>query len=464
MVFRILSHVESHQLRSHVETHPRLRETARVLVERHGMTHEGAVRFLERLLTRVVDGVGESYLGEMGGRIDRVVQLRDRLSHIYEGASRGEFARPEEVRRMFNDLQREMDAIQSPSQRLRDPHPLDLPPLDSGVHISPVVRETALMHVFGNHFARLREIDPQMRDLLISAAERYPDRVRRLLISETSEGLVRSSRELRDALHGSGMGEDQIGRMIRELELLNEAQRQAAHTAGITDARLREATSIGRLRDSRLRDAATGSDRLRRWAVEAPETLENMWEMYNRKSRNYPFDTYVGYLERHIRGNFGEFEAAFRLGNDFVVLKAPDGHVTIRGTDLVVVDRRTGELLLIDNKALSAEELHAVSALTRNLPHNVLSDLREFKTFSSRSDTPIEVAAAVQRFEQATQTIQTYTSGMSRTQLNSEPVQQHIAGILQAHSVRRVITNAGGQVRGLSPALQGIGVELRDLN
>jgi polyhydroxyalkanoate synthesis regulator phasin len=468
--FSIFRHIEPHAIRSMADSHPRLRHLADVLVEKHGLSRERARHFVERLVTVVINDFGETYTGEMSARLDRIVNLREKVTGIYESTINGkglpDGVTPSSVEGMFRELQREMNELHSPTRAAEEGR---LPKHDdivsqmvssqSSSHAVPV-RKSA----FGEQLSAVQHMEPNLRETLTSVAEHHYDTVREMISAETQEGLTRYSRKLRDELIQSGMNEEQIGRTVRELAQLNEAQRQANHTARITDARLREASSTGQLRDSRLQNATTGSDRLRRWAVEAPTTLESMWDMYNRKSRNYPFDTYVGYLERHIRGNFGEFEAAFRLGNDFAVLKAPDGHVTVRGTDLVVVDRRTGELLLIDNKALNAEELQAVSALTRNLPHNVLSDLREFQTFSSRSDTPIEVAAAVQRFEQANQAVQTYTSGMSRSQLSSELVQQHIAGILQAHNVRRVITNAGGQVRSLSPALQRIGIELKDLN
>jgi len=478
--FRILSHVEPSAIRSIADSHPRLQHLTNVLVERHGLSRERARHFVERILTHVLDDFGETYSREMSARIDRIVQLRDRVTGIYESAINGhglpEGVTPTSVEGMFRDLQHEMDSLQSPTRRAHEDAPLirddvaserlsTLSNEPAGIVSTPdVVGRRTTPEGLQTQREAFRQLDANTQRTISDASELAPDLVRRVIHTENSSSLASSLQELTDVMRRDGMTESDIARMIQGLENMSEAQRQAAHAAGITDARLRDATSIERLRDSRLRNAATGSNRLRRWAVEAPDALENMWEMYNRKSRSYPFDTYVGYLERHIRGNFGEFEAAFRLGNDFAVLKAPDGHVTVRGTDLVVVDRRTGDLLLIDNKSLNAEKLQAVSALTRNLPHNVLSDLQEFQTFSNHSDAPIEVTAAVQRFEQANQAIQAYTSGMSRSQLSSEPVQQHIAGILRAHDIRRVITNAGGRVSGLSPALQRIGIELMDLN
>jgi hypothetical protein len=97
-----------------------MRHLTDLLVERHGFGRERARRFVERLLRFVLDDFGENYTTEMSARIDRIVQLRDRVTGIYESAINGqglpEGVTPTSIEGMFRELQREMNELHSPTR------------------------------------------------------------------------------------------------------------------------------------------------------------------------------------------------------------------------------------------------------------------------------------------------------------------------------------------------------------
>lgn len=118
--FRILNHLEPHTIRSIADSHPHMRHLTDLLVERHGFGRERARRFVERILRFVLDDFGETYTREMSTRIDRIVQLRDRVTGVYEAAINGqglpEGVTPTSIEGMFRELQREMNELHSPTR------------------------------------------------------------------------------------------------------------------------------------------------------------------------------------------------------------------------------------------------------------------------------------------------------------------------------------------------------------
>lgn len=235
--FRILSHLEPHTIRTVVDSHPRLRHLTDVLVEQHGLSRERARNFVERLLTFVLDDFGETYTREMSARIDRIVQLRDRVTSIYESAINGqglpEGVTPTSIESMFRELQREMNELRSPTRAAEEGR---LPNHESIVaqmaSSSPQsglstasTRELTMARVFGDQLATVQRLEPDIREPLTKVAEQHPDLVRRIIGSETQEGFARYSRTLRDELIQGGMNNEQIGQILNELERFNQAQR-----------------------------------------------------------------------------------------------------------------------------------------------------------------------------------------------------------------------------------------------
>ncbi|HYT34468.1 MAG TPA: hypothetical protein VEL69_05490, partial [Ktedonobacteraceae bacterium] len=311
----------------------------------------------------------------------------------------------------------------------------------------------------------LSHLDTATQRIVRDVARRAPDEVGKAIRAETQGGLTRALKELTDRLRKEGKKEDEIARLQNGIEEMNKAYHRADIATALTDQPLEISVAVERLSDPALRRVVGRNRRLAQLAHENPEKLLELWENYRQKNASYPFSKYVFYDSRLVRGLIGEFGAAFKLGDDFFLLKAPDYDVTIPGTDLVAVARSTGEVFLIDNKAWKAEEVDSVNALTRNLPQNIADDVKSFrKTFKGRTDTPQGLIASVKRLGDASREIKKLVAGKAKEEIATKAIQQQIKNILDKNDVRRVVTNAGGNVNGLSEALEKLGIELKDLN
>jgi len=121
-------------------------------------------------------------------------------------------------------------------------------------------------------------------------------------------------------------------------------------------------------------------------------------------------------------------------------------------------------VLLIDNKAFLSSEIDKVNALTRNLPKNLEMDLKEFAKLAGDEKVPGELQGAVQKLQKARDDIASKYGHLTPKQLEDPLVQKDIDDILRSNGIKRVVTNAAGEVKGLSNELLAIGIELMDLN
>jgi glycine cleavage system regulatory protein len=185
----------------------------------------------------------------------------------------------------------------------------------------------------------------------------------------------------------------------------------------------------------------------------------------------------------HVRGALGEWTAAFELGKGgvFIFLKGPKAEVTTAGTDLIAIDRNTGEVYVIDNKAtLRTKILQKVTALMRNFPQNLAQDIRELRAAAGEHMEPA-IAAVLARMEKAEARIREVVEllgpeGEARKKAldaNVEvtlrsgervPVQQEITDILQVHGIKRIITTSGGVLERISNALDEAGIEIERMD
>jgi hypothetical protein len=376
---------------------------------------------------------------------------------------------------------------------------------------------SALTAGVGDAGEALGRLSPAARKAAATAAEASPDVVRRIVTAETEGGLGRGLTELEHILRDAQMPEREIADTLEALRRLNAEQNalRAQRDTLATLERIRDLddpVAMNRVLNERLDELARrarelrragnsaraeqlerDAERLRRLAVgRTPlndidafqaqvsrskslfqvmqagggDPLRRLWLQYWSRGRvpKSSFERYVEILSRHYRGNFGEFEVAFGLGERHVVLKAPDALVTLPGTDLIAIPRGGGDVLLIDNKAFSAAEIDEVNALTRNLPRNLDMDLDAFAKLAGDPSLPAEFQTAVARLTKARNESQAKFGKLTRTQLEDPAVQTEIGNILRSNGIRRVVTNAGGEVTGLSTELQKIGIELMDLN
>lgn len=376
---------------------------------------------------------------------------------------------------------------------------------------------TILTRAVGDSGEALGGLSPEAQRAAQIAADVNPELTRRAVSAEYPELLDRTIADLDAALTNAGMPKEDVQKTLQAVKDLNGEQNAIRHREQIAEMmkRLQElddpeafARAInervdflkrraGEVRDKNPKYAQQldrDAERLQRLAQErrsltdieafqsevkrskyllsqlqgGENELRRLWVQYWSR-RTPPKSSFAEYVEgiysRHYVGMLGEYEVAFRRGEQLILLKAPDGLVTIPGTDLVAIERATGDVLLIDNKALhSADEVSKVDALTRNLRGNVKTDLSAFAQAAGDGRLPSQVDGALARLQKARDAIDAKYGKLSKDAFTDPAIQADVGAILQANGVRRVVTNAGGEVTGLSKELQAIGFDFMDLN
>jgi hypothetical protein len=187
--------------------------------------------------------------------------------------------------------------------------------------------------------------------------------------------------------------------------------------------------------------------------------LRQLWTMYRSgraRTSALRFSRYVEVLTRtHYQGLHGEYAFAFWAGDSYIVIKAPDAGVTLRGTDIVLIPRGGGPPIWVDQKALSSRTVDSVTALTRNLPKNVRDDLVFMESLiTSGREFPPELLQALPLQREADARIATITQGMTKDQVESPAVQQQITAELQKLGIKRAIGTFGGEAKEMSLQLR----------
>lgn len=448
--------------RSHPEfhtafDHPKVRELQSKLARHPDVGPRRAGQFVERMVLGLLHQAGDVHAAELARRLDQLFETRGKLSDAFDAVLNGEKVSAETVRTLFHDMDGHIAALlESPAERLKKQGGPQLP-AGLPVHV-PLVRSGALRVALGDLMPHFEKLPAAVQDAVGFAAERYPEQLRKVIRAETVEGFLREISELDKLLAKEGMDFDAFRRLNDGIESL---QRGALAKREVFNAMARWM----RAHDlpEPLRTEVRSDPRLLDF-VHSPQMLQDLFAAFHREARGYPFFNYVEILQRHARGKLGEIEASFRLGDDFYVLKGPEGSVTTAGTDLIVVDMRTGDVHIIDNKAFATrEQVDAVSALTRNLPKNLADDIAALTgTLGGRPDVPIAVQAALQRLEKAQAELA--SKGIPSTAKATQAQQPTINQTLSDHRIHREVTGAAGVVDRVSAALQAIGIRLRNVN
>ena len=342
---------------------------------------------------------------------------------------------------------------------------------------------------------RFEQLPVGQRDAVAKAAAADPDFVRGAVTSRSGFGDPHAGpldpvrpNEMAEFCKRHGISDAERAELESGLRDLNKAFREgelswtdpastsadpltesAAMRRDILD---RGADALGLPRGSRIaEEMASAMVTLRRHASLSHEQFLDMayeWLQYVEKKEGRP-QTLRSYIEArmrtHVRGMVGEFAAAFQLGPDFWVLKGPDYDVTVPGTDFVVVSKRNGEIWFCDNKTLSDNSLGRVSSLVENFPGNMADDVAEFGALDeSTFAMPDDVVAALARAKKAAEAIRQTVVGKSPTEIADPAVQAEITRICDENGVRRVVTNAGGQLSELSTALTALGIDFANLD
>jgi hypothetical protein len=241
------------------------------------------------------------------------------------------------------------------------------------------------------------------------------------------------------------------------------------------------AAALGLPSTGKIAKALARAPTLREFAAENPDQFAEMAGKWldaaaesKAKGKKPPSlrDYVLRIMTTHVRGGiFGEFTAVFRLGTDFWVLKTPDLNPTVAGTDFVVVARRSGEIWFCDNKTLSENSLSGVTSLVENFPPhdgkagNLADDIAEFGPGIDAASLPVppEIVSALANARAASTEISALVEKMSADQIRSPETQAAITKICFLNKVRRVVTNAGGELSMLSSALGRLGIDLANV-
>jgi hypothetical protein len=453
---------------------------------------------------------------------DRIVTVYD---SVLAGKGLPEGMTPATLAGVFARLESEMDGLKSPTLFAKEEGMVradlaaeSLSLLNSDlagrVKTPQVTGRLSFDDAIAGQAKAFSELAADQKAAVARAVDVVPDVVRRAIESEGETGLRASIDQLRDELRRRGFGADLIDTTAKAIDTLNLANNREKRRARVEDrgpydpsrpeGRLRT-EAIDRFYDKLndpefirtlpdpLRDVVNDPNQARlfhdpdllrqlhsnsglaRLAHESPAMLMEMWVSYS-KAKKGSFGAYVfGRRTRtHIVGLAGEFHAAFQLGDSLTLLKGPDYDVTIHGTDLVAVAHADGTVWLIDNKAWQQASVGAVTALVEKILDSMERDVRDFGRALTQTpdvDAPLPgalggqtVRDAAERLSKATKEIRDYLANVPKDKIDTPKVQRKIQGILDEHRIKRVVTNAGGEVTGLSAALTRLGIELHDLN
>jgi hypothetical protein len=465
-------HPELAHLREH------MRASARAAEERAGRSGRGDLlgdQAFAGFLARCMHTFGTDYLERVMAALERIHKARENIGDQLDRALKGEL--PD-----FPRLKESFDEIDAAFPEVIDPTKAEPPPAPSyglGVPLTSKVR------TLGEFLNENRDrLTARARNLLERANRLEPDRLGKVLEETRWPKSVEKARPLVEALierlRAQGYDNGDIAQLLGALEewslpdQIRQASDDAINALG-TDAKL------PRVRG--LQQALRKSPVLRALFRDNPDQLRTYWLDYISKPRIIRFGLYTWFRMHHVRGAIGEWTAAFDLGKSgvYIFLKGPKAEVTTGGTDLVAIDRNTGQVYAIDNKAtLRTQVLQRVTALMRNFPQNLLQDIVELReAMAGRSEPAVD--AVLRRMESAERRIKAVVEllgpeGEARKRLldqNAEvtlpsgerkPVQQEITDILQEHGITRLITNSGGVLERLSGALEDAGIELEDMN
>lgn len=465
-------HIDPKIIGKAVDTHPGMRELQDAVKTRFKANDATARTFAERLLTHAVEKFGAKYLAEMTEHIARLFERREQAANVLDKVIGAEGLSPEEAGRqldsLFKDIKKDVEAITGPAdfakktaiEKADEPFKLtshDDDPVQTSKKPLPFGQHKEMTGVLK---AKFKELNLAGRKAMRKAADLAPHELWRAVSSETEMGQQRNIEALKARAKAQGMSPKEIAALEEAVKQFSLERARSQRLPGTAEA-VDRAEGLKKLPPN-LRKLVEGDRQLELLASDNPEALQDLFAASGAKSRS----ALRAYIRRrmvaHIRGMYGEFTAAFQLGDRLVLLKGPDYNVTLPGTDLVGVTRN-GRVWLIDNKALSVEDLGSVTALMKNLPENIANDTKDFKGEFGMAKDPI-IGDAVARLDKATKEIQKITNGMTKEEVASPEVQQKIAGILKDNRIDRVITNAGGSVTGLTENLRQAKIRIENLN
>ena len=464
-------------VRDMVNTHPRIQKMRSALERRYGASKERSGDFAEQLLTSAVTRFGGKYADAMTERMVHLFELRDQASRVVDDVIGPAQMTPQaagaKLSQLFAGMKEDMAAITDPATFAAKSNLKADKDISDDVdnafaefeQKAPTKPKKALPT--GAHAEQTKVLQQKFealpsarRKAMRKAADFGPRELWKAVSSESDSALELNIEALRAKAEAAGLTPKEIDALelgVRDISLERARSQRLPGTAeGIARAEGLKRLSPG------LRKLVEGDRTLELLAAENPQMLAEFAKASGAKSRSALRRYIRQRMVTHIRGLLGEFTAAFDLGDRLIFLKGPDYDVTIPGTDLVGVSR-DGRVWLIDNKAMSVDELGSVSSLTRNLPKNIGDDTAAFKDAFGIGRDP-HIGKAVSRLSKATKEIRELTKGMDADKVKTAAVQKKIAKICSDNGIDLVVSNAGGQIEGLSKGLKKAGIQFEDLN
>ncbi|WP_165226769.1 hypothetical protein [Aquisphaera insulae] len=405
-------------------------------------------------IARVTRLYGEHYLERVTSALERISRARGVLADEIEATLRGTLPDLTKVKNAFDEMDLAFPEVLSPEEAAKEAPKLPVEAL-IGTRKPPPAPDK----VMGRVRAAVSRLPARAAALVERVRQLDPEALSRAITAEAEETLNALAKRLRTT---QGWNPSEADELLEALKDLNKEWRRLNDPKVAADLTAELAAEIKKLPD-RLRGAVQRSRALRDLFHTNREQLLEYWSKYSEKPRRYGFGLYVWFNMFHVKGQIGEYGAAFDLGNVVIFLKGPEGRVTQRGTDLVGIDRFTGELLLIDNKALRARIVDKVSALIKNIARNMGDDLADFRQRLVGREVPPRVQEVLNNLARANEKIERLLSEPGRDP-DGEQTRQEIANILEDNHIRRMVTPAGGQSVDVAAALDKLGLDFEDLN
>jgi len=504
----ITVHLPNGIFRDLAESHPRLRALRTRLVDELHISPRRAQGLVEGLLTHVAEDLADNFLGEMTTRLRRIDSIRSRIAGaidhvVFEGALPTDLDRAG-FSRLFDELQREMEQLRSPSSHASSAPPRPTiermtgtigPTAEAGVGFKPFgATSDPMQGVIGSRppgmlrdaMAAMRDQRPARAAALESAMREHGDLVGLAGLAHTESAQREAMANLRAALGPGYKNWDELAGAIQELGTAHSHAMQ-----NIPAAAAMRAQRFADLPDG-LR-AAIGNDRtiLGPLAEQHPADLHELWQAWEARGRKpSKFRDYVyGELRSGRRPALAEWQAAHDLATQhgLWMLKDPARYdpaspnlrkVNPRegGTDLLGL-REDGEIWYVDDKShrmspsdraagATGINLSSVSAFEgRTFIENIRSDVAEieagFQRIRAEGHTPDPRAVeACDRLRRAADALDRETNGWTEADFATPANRQRIANLLGSpeYRIRLRVTSTMGDVTGITQRLSDLGI------
>ena len=128
-----------------------------------------------------------------------------------------------------------------------------------------------------------------------------------------------------------------------------------------------------------------------------PDRVKFFYQEWMKKgAKRGSFNRYVRRRLSGDRGGAGEFLDAFVRGPEELLVKAPKSKSNVRGSDALSYRMSDKRIRYLDNKSVTTgSTIDKVSALEKNLTHNMSEDILDLQRAVLDADVPAEIAQEV---------------------------------------------------------------------